>query len=134
MIVDTSVWVEFFRGTGSSAQEALEARIRSGEQIVVPDVVLAEVLVGTTDHGVAAKLERTLMQFELEPAMPIEDARTAARIHRTCRQQGETVRSLVDCYVAAAALRLGLPVMHRDRDFEVIGRYLGLSTLPLFDR
>src|SRR5690606_9548918 len=71
VIVDTSVWVEFFRGTGSAAHLALEDRIRNEQRIVVPDVVLAEVLVGTTDETVAAKLERTLAQFEIAPTAPV---------------------------------------------------------------
>jgi predicted nucleic acid-binding protein len=128
VIVDTSVWVEFLRGTGSPGQRALEERIRSGASIVVPDVVLAEVLVGTTDEAVAARWERALSQFDLEPTRPIEDARSAAAVHRACRRQGETVRSLVDCFVAAFALRLALPVLHRDRDFEVMASAVGIQT------
>jgi predicted nucleic acid-binding protein len=133
VIVDTSVWVEFLRGTGSGAHRALEERIRSGASIVVPDVVLAEVLVGTTDEAVAARWERALSQFDLEPTRPIEDARSAAAIHRASRRQGETVRSLVDCFVAAFALRLGVPVLHRDRDFEVMARTVGIDTRSMLD-
>lgn len=133
MIVDTSVWVEFFRGTGSAAHLALEDRIRSEQRIVVPDVVLAEVLVGTTDEAVAARLERTLAQFEIAPTAPVADAQSASRIHRACRRRGETVRSLVDCYVAAAALRLGIDVLHRDRDFEVMARIVGIGTQPMLE-
>lgn len=129
MIVDTSVWIEFLRGTGSSAHIALQERIRSGERIVVPDVVLAEVLVGTTDELRAARLERTLSQFEIAPCAPVTDAQSAARIQRSCRRQGETIRNLIDCYVGAASLRLDLPVLHRDRDFEVMARCVGLSTV-----
>jgi predicted nucleic acid-binding protein len=133
VIVDTSVWVEFFRGTGSAAHRALEARIQSAARIVVPDVVVAEVLVGTTDEMVAARLERTLAQFEISPTAPVLDALEAAAIHRACRRDGETVRSLIDCQVAAAALRLDLEVLHRDRDFEVMARVVGLRTVSTLD-
>jgi len=129
VIVDTSVWVDFLRGTGSAAHLALQERIVSGDRIVVPDVVLAEVLVGTTDEVRAARLERTLSQFEIAPVAPVADAQSAARIQRSCRRQGETVRNLIDCYVAASSLRLGLPVLHRDRDFEVMARCVGLATV-----
>jgi predicted nucleic acid-binding protein len=129
VIVDTSVWVEFFRGTGSPADVALRERIGVRERIVIPDVVLSEVLVGTTDELRAARLERTLSQFEIAPVAPVADAQSAARIQRSCRRQGETVRNLLDCYVAAASLRLDLPVLHRDRDFEVMARCVGLETV-----
>lgn len=134
MIVDTSVWVEFFRGTESAAHQALADRIRNGDRIVVPDVVLAEVLVATTDELVAAQLERTLAQFEIAPTAPVADAQSAARIHRSCRRQGETVRSLIDCFIAASAIRLGLPVLHRDRDFEVMARRVGLRTVSTLEQ
>lgn len=127
MIVDSSVWIEFFRATNSSAHQTLERLIAGEERIIVPDIVMTELLIGTTDERVAAHLERTLMQFEVEPAAPLEDALAAARIHRTCRRNGETVRSLADCYVAAMAMRLDVPVLHRDRDFEVIARHLPLT-------
>jgi predicted nucleic acid-binding protein len=133
VIVDTSVWIEFFRGTGSGAHRALEDRIRTGAPIVVPDVVLSEVLVGTTDEAAAARLEQTLVQFEIAPVAPVADARSAAQIHRACRRQGEMVRNLGDCYVAAAALRLQLPILHRDRDFEVMARIVGVATVSMLD-
>ena len=129
MIVDTSVWIEFLRGTGSTAHLALEERIGSNRRIVVPDVVLSELLVGTTDEHRAARLERVLSQFEIAPIAPVADAQSAARIQRSCRRQRDTVRNLLDCYVAAAAMRLGLPVLHRDRDFEVMARCVGLETV-----
>jgi len=129
VIVDTSVWIEFFRSTGSTADRALRERIGAHGRIVIPDVVLGEVLVGTTDELRAARLERTLSQFEIAPVAPVADAQSAARIQRSCRRQGQTVRNLIDCYVAAAGLRLGLPVLHRDRDFDVMARCVGLQTV-----
>ncbi len=133
MIVDTSVWVEFFRATGSEAHAGLVDHIKRRSRLVVPDVVVAEVLVGTTDEAVASRLRSTLAQFEIAPTAPVVDAEDAARIHRACRRQGETVRSLIDCFVGAMAIRLDLAVLHRDRDFEVMARHVGLRTLPLLD-
>lgn len=56
----------------------------------------------------------------------------AAAIHRRCRRGGDTVRSLIDCQVAAMALRIGVAVAHRDRDYEAIRTHCGLRTEPLF--
>jgi predicted nucleic acid-binding protein len=55
-----------------------------------------------------------------------------AAIHRRCRRGGDTVRSLIDCQVAAMALRMGVAVVHRDHDYEVIRTHCGLQTEPLF--
>lgn len=131
MIVDTSVWIEFFQGSDSTAGRWLAERIADGAALTVPEVVVMELLVGSTDEEVAATRRRFLLRFAIEPLAPLRDAEDAAAIHRRCRRAGETVRSLIDCQVAAMALRLGQPVAHRDRDYEVIAAHCGLRTLSL---
>lgn len=131
MLVDTSVWIELFAGSNSAADRWLVERIRADDPVVVPEVVLMELLIGTTDESKAAARQQRLRRFSIEPLAPIRDAEDAAAIHRQCRRNGETVRSMIDCLVAAIALRLDVPVAHRDRDFEVIARHCGLQTVPL---
>lgn len=131
MIVDTSVWIEFLRATGSEAHRTLVDHISDGARLVVPEVVLGELLVGTTDEATAARYRSMVAGFDLVPIEPLVDIEDAARIHRACRRQGETVRNLIDCMVAATARRLGLPVLHRDRDYEVMARHVDLRTVPL---
>jgi predicted nucleic acid-binding protein len=132
MIVDTSVWIEFLSGPDSTASRWIADRIAAEATMIVPEVVLMELLVGTTDDKIAAVRRRFLQRFTVEPLAPVRDAEDAAAIHRRCRRGGNTVRSLIDCQVAAMALRLDLVVAHRDRDFEVIRTHCGLPTLPLF--
>lgn len=93
---------------------------------------MTELLIGTTSETRAADRLRLLQHFGIEPLAPIRDAEHAAAIHRQCRRAGYTVRSTIDCLVAATALRLELPVAHRDRDFEVMAEHCGLQTVPLF--
>jgi predicted nucleic acid-binding protein len=131
MIVDTSVWIEFYNSTTSAASNWLHARIASGEPVVVPELVLMELLIGTTDEAKAAARRRSLLAFEVQARSPIADCEDAAAIHRRCRRAGKTIRNLTDCQIAAMALRLDLPVAHRDRDFEVIAEHCGLRTVPL---
>jgi predicted nucleic acid-binding protein len=132
MIVDTSVWIEYFAATGSAADKWLTTRIATERDIVIPEVVLMELLIGTTDESKAAVHRRRLQKFSVEPLAPLRDIEDAAAIHRKCRRRGHTIRSLIDCQVAAMALRLGLAVAHRDRDFETIAADCGLRTEPLF--
>lgn len=131
VIVDTSVWIEFLRSGESPAGDRLEAEIRAGRRIVVPEMVLLELLSGTTDELLAARRRQMLESFELAPAMPIVDSLRAASLQRACRREGNTVRSLGDCLIAAVALRIGLPVMHRDRDFDVLAAHTGVRTISL---
>jgi len=100
--------------------------------VIVPDVVLMELLIGTTDESKAGVRRRLLQRFDIEPLAPLRDAEDAAAIHRRCRRGGDTVRSLIDCQVAAMALRMGVVVAHRDRDYETIRTHCGLQTKPLF--
>ena len=131
MIVDTSVWIDFLSGSDTAAAHWIAERIANEASLVVPEVVLMELLIGTTDEGSAAVRRRFLQRFTIEPLAPVRDAEDAAAIHRRCRRGGDIVRSLIDCQVAAMALRLNLVVVHRDRDFEVIRTHCGLQTLPL---
>lgn len=132
MIVDTSVWIEFFRTSDSTASRWVAQRISDETTLVVPEVVLMELLIGSTDETTAAVRRRFLQRFSIQPLAPVSDAEDAAAIHRRCRRGGKTVRSLIDCLVAAMALRLNLPVAHRDRDFDVIAAQCGLQTMSLF--
>ena len=130
MLVDTSVWIELFTASESTADVWLTERIRADLPIVVPEVVLMELLIGTTDESRAALRRQRLQRFEIEPLAPVRDAEDAAVIHRECRRHGRTVHSMIDCLVAAMAIRLDQHVAHRDRDFEVIAAHCGLQTLP----
>lgn len=132
MIIDTSVWIEFLSNTESVASGWLASHIAADSRVIVPDVVMMELLIGTTDESTAALRRRLLQRFDVEPLAPVSDAEDAAAIHRRCRRGGETVRSLIDCQIAAMALRMGVAVAHRDRDFEVISQHCGLQTEPLF--
>jgi predicted nucleic acid-binding protein len=131
LIVDTSVWIDFLNTSTSNASRWLRKRIAASSAVVVPELVMMELLIGPTSETRAADRLRLLRHFGIEPLAPIRDAENAAAIHRQCRRQGDTVRSMIDCLVAAMALRLDVPVAHRDRDFEVIAAHCGLQTLSL---
>ncbi|MGD8201331.1 type II toxin-antitoxin system VapC family toxin [Ornithinimicrobium sp. W1679] len=133
MIVDTSVWIEYLRPGPSAAGDHLESAIRRRTRLVVPETVVMELLSGTTDELVAARGLRMLESFEVVPLAPLVDSLAAARLQRECRRAGESVRNLGDCLIAAVSLRIGVPVLHRDRDFEVMGRHCGLRTVSLLD-
>lgn len=125
ILVDTSAWVEYLRGTGSGTHARVRSLVSEGALLATTDPVIMELLAGARDEAHATRLRRMLMALEPRPALGT-DFEEAARIHRSCRAAGETVRSLLDCLVAAVALREGLTVLARDRDFEAIARQTGL--------
>jgi predicted nucleic acid-binding protein len=129
VIVDTSAWIEYIQHTGSQADVLLGAAIDVDDPLVVPEVVRMELLAGLTQEDRVKQRRRFLDAFDTVPLEPLADAEEAAAIHRRCRRAGETPRNLIDCMVAAVAIRLGEPVLHRDRDFDVIARHTDLQVV-----
>lgn len=127
VVVDTSAWVEYLRGTGSPTHLALRARIEAGEPLATPAPVVMELLAGCLTEEAARDVQRLLASFEIIPIEGLADFEDAALIQRICRRAGETVRSMIDCLIAAMALREGRELLAIDRDYEVIARRVGLS-------
>jgi predicted nucleic acid-binding protein len=125
-LVDTSVWVEFDRATGSAADSRLTAMIRHSESIAVTEPVMMEVLAGARTLDRQEKLRRLLLSFNFIPFDPILDFDGAVQIYRTCRNAGVTPRGLVDCMIMAVALRGGVQVLAHDADFGRAANVVGL--------
>lgn len=123
ILVDTSAWVEFLRDTGSRActrvDELLDADIATSNPIRM------EVLAGARTERHLNDLRRLLARASLIPTEPT-DYEDAAALYRTCRREGETVRKLMDCLIAAPAIRASIPILHADSDFDVIARHTAL--------
>jgi len=123
MIVDTSAIIEFLRGTGSSTHRALAMALQKEVPLWIPAVVLQEVLQGARDASHFIRLQAQLDQLPaFEPEDTHELHRQAALLYARCRWQGVTVRSPMDCVVAACALEAKMPLLACDRDFAEICR------------
>lgn len=125
ILVDTSAWVEFLRDTGSDVCLRVEELLDA--DIAVSDVVRMEVLAGARDEMHGRALRRLLARGVTLPTAP-DDYDRAALLYRSCRSGGETIRKLIDCLIAAVAVRAGTPVLHADRDFDVLARHSPLQT------
>lgn len=125
LLADTSAWIEFFRDTGSPACGELEAGLRD-QRVVVTDPVVLELMSGVRPAE-ADTVEHLLNSQHYEPVVPRIDWLDAATIHRSCRRDGVTVRSQIDCLVAAVAIRTGLPLLQADRDFAPIAARTSLQ-------
>lgn len=129
LIADSSAWVEYLRGTGSPAHLALRNAV-TRDEVVVPELVKAELLVGARSNDELRALKRMLEHFSVMLVAPRDDFDHAVALHLQCRSVGVTPRGLVDCAIAAMALRAGLPVLHHDRDFAAIAPVAGLTQAP----
>ena len=126
IIVDTSAWTEYLRGTGSGTHFRLRELLAADAVLATTDVVHMELLAGARNETDDVQLRRMLAALEHVPVGPL-DWETAARLHRTCQRQGESVRSLTNCLVAAVAIRVGAPVLAADREFVILARLTDLE-------
>jgi len=123
-LVDTSVWIELLNGS-------LGSRVTEAELLnfVTCGPVLQEVLQGLRDDSASEALGEGLLALPvLSDPLPIALFLSAAEIYRLGRRKGYTIRSSTDCLIAAIAIENGVPVWHKDRDFEAIARYTSLRT------
>lgn len=123
ILIDTSAWVEFLRDTGSPVCEEVDRLL--GSHCAVTDPVVMELLAGARDDRHLRDLRGLLARAELLRCESV-DYETAALLYRMCRARGETVRKLVDCLIAAVAMRNDSPILHADSDFECLARHTDL--------
>ena len=130
ILVDSSVWIDYFRGTPTPQAEKLDSLLGS-EPVVTGDLVLTEVLQGfgsEHDFNQARKLLTSLIVVDL---VGQDIAIQAARNCRTLRALGITVRKTIDTVIATRCIASGLTLLYSDRDFDPFVEHLGLrSALP----
>lgn len=130
ILVDTSAWVEFDRATGSRVDRRLTELIEATGEVAVTEPVIMEVIAGARDDRRARDLRRLLDRFTLLRFDAAIDFEGAARTYRTCRRAGITPRGMVDCMIAAVALRHGARLLAHDADLDRIAAVVGLPTDP----
>jgi predicted nucleic acid-binding protein len=123
ILVDTSVWIGILKGNRRVKAAEFENYLTCGP-------VIQEVFQGLKPVPEAAAFRAAFLQIpRLSDPVPAEVYLEAAEIFRLGRLKGYTIRSSVDCLIAAIAIRGGVPVWHRDRDYTFIARYTPLRAI-----
>lgn len=128
IVVDTSVWIDLFRGTRSAKVETLVA-LTEKEDILIGDLILLEILQGARDERHAASLRNHMAAFAIAPMLNPDLAVKAARNHRYLRKNGITIRKTVDIVIGTFCIDGGHRLLHNDRDFLPMEQHLGLRGL-----
>jgi len=128
VIVDTTVWVDYFQGVENPETHWLNTQL-DRRRLGLTDIILCEVLQGVRDEGVAKEVERRLLTLEVFETGGVALAREAARNYRALRSRGHTVRKTIDCLIATFCLRQQHSLLHRDRDFDPFETFLELSVV-----
>jgi hypothetical protein len=127
ILVDSSVWIDYFRGTATPQAEKLESLLGT-ELIATGDLILTEVLQGFVsdrDFDQAKKLLTSLVVVNLAgQAIAIQ----AAKNFRALRALGVSVRKTIDTVIATRCIESALPLLYSDRDFDPFVEHLGLRS------
>jgi predicted nucleic acid-binding protein len=128
VIVDTTVWIDYFRDTVNQETDWVEAALGS-QPVGLTDLNLCEVLQGFHDEFTFARVRRELTRLYVFDAGGSDIAIAAARNYRFLRQNGYTIRKTIDSFIATFCIESGFALLHRDRDFDTFERFLGLQVL-----
>lgn len=116
-LIDTSAWVEFLRDTGSAVCLQVEQLLEA--DAVVCEPVVMEILSGARDETQLADLRRLMARCTTLRTESV-DYEVAAALFRQCRRNGKTPRKMMDCLIAAVAIRNDVALLHLDQDFVVL--------------
>lgn len=127
VVVDSSVWIDFFVNRPTVASGELERLLDDGRaRVIVPDLVLYEVLRGFRNEWALQQARRLLQTLSVEPCGGEDIALAAAEHYRALRARGITVRSAIDVLVAAFCITRDYLLLHSDRDYDAIAAHRGL--------
>jgi predicted nucleic acid-binding protein len=133
ILVDTSVWVDFFNGHPSQQAETLARLIREDADLVTCGLIVSEVLQGLRQAKSLFSIERHFRQMDwLSPKEP-NTYLEAADLFRRLRERGITIRSTIDCVIASLAAHHDALILSKDRDLTLIveSKLLVLRAVPI---
>ena len=128
ILVDTSVWIDFFAGRDLPNVAKLEQSILDNEDLALSGIILTEILQGIPDDTTYRRVRRYLSVLIMLP-MPDSVFVRAADIYRKLRKQGITIRKTNDCIIAATALEHRCQLLHNDKDFRPIAKHYSLKVV-----
>lgn len=126
IIVDTSVWVDAFRGIKSAHVQLVVDYTTTDQSINITPTILQEVLQEIRDEDHYSTIKEGMLAHNLLSLDPVEAAIGAAELYRSLRKKGVTIRKPNDCLIAHYAIFYNIPVLHKDADFDQIGRFTEL--------
>ena len=128
ILVDSSVWIDYFNGVASPKADKLDGLL-GREPLAIGDLILTEVLQGFTDDRDFVKARRLLTSLTIVPIGGPEIAIVAAQNFRYLRKRGVTVRKTIDTMIATRCIESGYDLLHSDRDFEPFVQHLALRVV-----
>ena len=126
VLVDTSVWIDFLRGTSSAPAKAMESLLVDRADLCICGVIMTEILQGIRNDKQFSRTLDLLGTFVFLP-MTHETFIRSAQLYRKLRKKGFTVRKPIDCMIAAVAIEHDVPLLHKDKDFLPLEKHGALK-------
>jgi predicted nucleic acid-binding protein len=130
IVVDTSVWIDYFNGRLTRPADRLDSLL-SREPLLMGDLILAEVLQGFRSDADFRRALEFLSALEFQAMMGRDLAIASARNYRRLRAIGVSVRKSIDVMIGTFCIENSHQLLHSDRDFDPMARYLGLRVVPV---
>jgi predicted nucleic acid-binding protein len=128
ILVDTSVWIDHLNDAATGQVVRLRQLIPT-TPLLIGDLILCELLQGLRSEREARLVERGLRRFATASLLDVNLAVRAAANYRFLRSKGTTIRKTVDVIIGTFCIEYGHVLLHDDRDFEPMVRFLGLRTI-----
>ena len=128
VIVDSTVWVDYFNGQQNAQTDWLDEQL-DRQSLGLTSIILAEVLQGATSDRDARRLETELQRLEMFENLTAAIAVAGARNYRALRALGHTPRKTIDVLIATFCIEGGHALLHRDRDFDPFEKHLELMVV-----
>ena len=128
ILVDSSVWIDYFNGSITAQTELLD-RLLGREPLAIGDLILTEVLQGFVEERDFERARKILTSLTVIELGGEEIAIQAAKNFRALRNLGVTVRKTIDTVIATRCIESGYDLLHDDRDFDPFAKHLGLRVL-----
>jgi predicted nucleic acid-binding protein len=133
ILVDSSVWIDFFRGATNPATAQLIKLLKADQlqaDVGVADLVIYEVMRGFDKPKNRSLAKELLLDIPVVEIGGLDNALLAAEHYQALRQSGYTIRSPIDVLLASYCITHGHDLLHRDADFDVMQTLRGLKTWP----
>ena len=125
ILVDSSVWIDFFNGVPTPETDRLDALLGQ-DDVATGDLILVEVLQGIRNDSDFRAVKRAMSEFPSFDLLGRERAARVAMRYRRLRRNGVTIRKTVDVVIASFCVDEGIRLLFSDRDFLPMVKYLGL--------
>ena len=128
ILVDSSVWVDYFNGVETLATKKLDSLL-SLQPICTGDLILAEVLQGFRQDQDYQAAKTLLCSLPIYPMLGVDLSLKSAENYRALRKEGITIRKTIDTMIATFCIQNDISLLHSDKDFQPFQQLLGLQVV-----